>query len=622
MATYDYSQIMYGMILVFLLFVPIMMMMAFNYINKRNGCDFYHAIPVKRNSLYISSMLAVLLWTVIIILGGAATSIGVFSCSSYIAIEGSSWMFLLSILAGAVLVMGAFSIGIATTGTTFTNIVVSGMILLVPRIFIYVVVQMISQYIPFVYFGTGFAGLDYNMVVGTLTQIFMGNGLPAFDIISFAYSTILGLIYAVIGCLAFCKRRSESASMASISNVLQCIFRLIPSAFISLLATATVVRYIFQSDDYSESELLLIIIIYVVAVIAYFLYELITTRKWSRVVKSIKQLPILIGINIIVAAGMVGIHYDAVNNIPDADDINYIEVESIGRQNYLFNMLGKSQLSSDKAKELVSDVLKEEIGVYCDDYSRYNSEYVYSYQETDVAINTNRGTIRRRIYLNTTQLNTLVSEMTNAAKIESLSDVLPQYGDKGYTFESYDFSLDISELKQIYESVIEEIGTVEKLMNYTDSSYKYALCSIQLYRNDGGYVLSLPVNELTPNTAKLVYSLINGRTEKGIDELCNATQDDSTVINGNFMMADGSYYSFNRDADMDGELFVEPEDWAEIKDILERSSDTDINIGENVIYLWYSLSNDNDGSYSSSEHFYELSNDDYEELLKLLYIKY
>lgn len=60
--------------------VPVMSLIIWNYLNHRNGSDFYHAIASKRKAVYFSFFAAVLTWAAIIIGAITATTTLIYIC--------------------------------------------------------------------------------------------------------------------------------------------------------------------------------------------------------------------------------------------------------------------------------------------------------------------------------------------------------------------------------------------------------------------------------------------------------------------------------------------------------------------------------------------------------------
>lgn len=58
---FDVKYMMIVSAAIAVIIVPIMMLVAFNFLNKRNSCDFYHAIPVKRLPAFVGIIMAVVL---------------------------------------------------------------------------------------------------------------------------------------------------------------------------------------------------------------------------------------------------------------------------------------------------------------------------------------------------------------------------------------------------------------------------------------------------------------------------------------------------------------------------------------------------------------------------------
>ena len=140
------------LILCFCLLAPLMTLYIFDFMNRRASSDFYHSLPNSRASLFLSLLAAVLTWTLFAML--ASTVVSVVSLSflgRYFSLNLlGSLVFFFNVFAAAVLVATSVSVAMSVSGTTFTNIVVSLLLIFMPRLLIVVFSSLLGSIQPVV----------------------------------------------------------------------------------------------------------------------------------------------------------------------------------------------------------------------------------------------------------------------------------------------------------------------------------------------------------------------------------------------------------------------------------------------------------------------------------------
>ena len=194
-------QAHWSLFITFPVLVPVMTMMLFNFLNHRNASDFYHAIPDTRGSLYISYSAAILTWIGAII--GISTLFSVISVSllpTYYIIWSGVPKVLFLIISACVLVMGGVLIALGLTGTRMSNLMVTLIILFLPRVFVTVIMYILEEMMPFVAweYSTSLFNPRYDLIAGLPIALF--SGINPFQYVgSGVYSLILGLVYLMAG---------------------------------------------------------------------------------------------------------------------------------------------------------------------------------------------------------------------------------------------------------------------------------------------------------------------------------------------------------------------------------------------------------------------------------------
>lgn len=270
-----------------LFLAPLIVGRMFSFLNKRSSSDFYHAIPQKRSCLYLSFTAAALTWIVgTLIISGAAS----FACwnlvpNMYLSLAVTARC-VFSYTALGLLAAGCTLLASALTGNAFSCLFASVVILGLPALTLNAVGLYIGEfYDGFVFERSVFRYFGKNgfLPVANQESFYDPLGLAVLG----AYAAFL--LLAALGCVAFIRRGSETAEHSVSAPSLQHILRLSAALPIGLLVTG------FAIDGYFTDSLPLVLI----ALVVYFLCELITTRSLDKAFKTLPMfliLPVICGL--------------------------------------------------------------------------------------------------------------------------------------------------------------------------------------------------------------------------------------------------------------------------------------------------------------------------------------
>ena len=549
-AEFDYgnSYILVGLVFVF---IPIMLKVVFSYQNKRHASDLFHALPVKKEALYFSSLAAVLVWAILIMVIAIAlpllTATLIPKCEVYYlsVLQGLG-----NILAMVILVMGGFAIGINLTGTNFTNIAVSVMILLVPRIIIYAISAMVEKFMPFLVLttGTSITNIAYNMLFGWAIN------MHSYDIIqlpfsaSFVYTLAIGLIYVILGAVTYKCRKSEMASQPTAFKIVQPITRMIPAYLFGLIAVYFFLllrfRFIWEKgygDDKTANMYLWgMFSMIILSVIAYLVYELITTRSWKKVAQSAKKLPIL-GVLIVVTGGITycGISF-ALNREVKADKIKYITVSSKWADHWYENS-SNVKLVDDKLFEMIETKYRDNVNVFKDE------GYYPEMKGLKIGINQGGLTFYRTLFFNSDFEDYIEYVYVHEVNAQKEDFKLPSYGSGEFEFTiSGLYSTDFNK-ETAYNFLKEDLeaGSYRDQINVEDEE---VLCYAHInISGDNTIKADMPISKKTPKTYNYIMNEIEAAGDGKIDEfvemldsIINAEEPCDTYLGiGPFVCVDG-----------------------------------------------------------------------------------
>ena len=518
-------------VLVFAVIVPVMMLYLFSFLNRRNACDFYHSIPDTRNTVALSYGASILTWSMGIAVESLVISFLSAAVLKYVEISvGRVLVLFCAITAAVIFVMGVFLIAMSVTGTLFNNIVVAGMIMAVPRIFVTYAVYCITDAINVMTFSFGDSIFDdrLNVVTNLITGYMIRGDYQAWYLWeSVIYTFIVGVLYCIIGIRLFNKRKSETATCSAVSPRLQGILRLIPACTISLVP----LYYFYQLvavkgyiRSLNSEDIFVVVLMYVIAVVSVYLYEIITTGKLKNFKRATKSIAGLVIFNVITFVLLVIGFNIMLNDVPDVSSVEAVRFNklcgnyySYDDEDYFGSELSDISITSEEMKEVIVSELQrcvdaQKTGRYyemvaeSDEYSN-NSDYKIN----SVMVELDCGLISksRVIRLSEASATRVIELLAQEEKVRDLIytvaeqdeiDITPWYG------------ISDDDMYKIYVSYMEELKKMpfEKALNFVLENIPWEdyFEDIQVKYSNGKSSRMV----LTPDfkeTVSLFYKLVN-----------------------------------------------------------------------------------------------------------------
>ena len=499
----EYFYILYGLVFVG---IPLLMLVGFSYLNKRKSSDFYHAIPVRREAMFISGMAATFTWVVMILIVACVFTLAIVGIDGKLTIEISMFSSLFkTVIVTCIQVASVFALGIALTGNSFSSVLISLMIMFAPRVIIMIIMGSIQELVPFsvVDYGNSILNLNYNAV-----YMVVSGGIIDFPVTmeitdTYIYTIILSIVYIILACVAFVKRRSETASDATSYKIVQDISKMIPSYVCSLFAILLILMNMY--GDYEVMNYFGSFVLMVIAVVAYFIYDIVTTKKAKRVLINLKQLPIFLGIVFISGVVVVGGVEIGIKREVDANKIKEIRV--IDADN-LLTFLGyeKIELDDDEINKIIEMAYERQM--------KNSKVYTWDWDGTSVVIGIKQGltTFYREIYLKDDELKQLKIACIEACTEQKGEINLPKYSPRFRIDVDYQYIIEREYEDDLYNCLRDELKTVT-YKDYIDSSDEECLAYIYInkYDYDWGYAPSdgirIPINSLLPKTKNKILEL-------------------------------------------------------------------------------------------------------------------
>lgn len=486
--------------------VPMMMMVAFSYLKARKTSDFYHAIPVKRETMFFSTIVAALAWIVGIFIIACIIPLSMAAFTIAFKIDMVEfWNVIGNVFFTAVLVLASFALGVSLTGNGFTNFFVPLMIIFVPRVISTIIYNMAENFTPFLVLNVGNSLLNnqYNVIF----RIFSFDGISIPFWASALYTVILSAIYLTLGAIAFVKRKSEMAGQACAYKGVQIVSRML-LPFIVLLGALNFV--LMMTMDYSyeygyDTEYAIFCIALVlIAFTIYFIYELITTKRIKKVAKSLVWFPVLLGgvfiVGIIISIGSkISLSRDV-----DEDKINYLLVTDMCEY---FEDDKFHKLYNEDANEIIADAYIRQMDNVDDYYGHlwYDGDY-----DMDIVVGINQGgiTFYREIYLDYEEYAELYQICTKEIYGDDYKLEIPKYNIGNVYFDSsFITSSDEKKLYNILRDELKDIS-IKEVFEGEEDAFTHVNIYTYNYHSGGSNEWRIPISEATPKTLEAYIEMI------------------------------------------------------------------------------------------------------------------
>lgn len=511
-------------LLVFCVFAPLMAIMLFNFTTNRAASDFYFAIPKTRLTVYFSFFMSVLTWVVIML----AFGIGIPMVISLILNKflvynlAGSLFFIVQLFITSFYVIAACLLAISVTGTTFSNIVVSLLIIFVPRLFITAIAACGMSDLSYVEFfkTTSLLSHEVNMPVGMIINLLVyGKVELSTGWGAVIYTVILGIVYLILGAVLFNRHPSESSGKAGISDKMRAIFRIALGSAIGLgavaIAFSTFGLNLGPIEDFGTW--LSIVAVFTFAFVVYCAYELIMTKSMKSMVGSMKGFIIVLIIDIVAFGAIYGVRYSVESYKPEPEEISgiYLNYDSFGEE-YFGKITSDVMLKDKVVNRIVSDSLKETIKREKDRIKYDSYSYTENKNEWAVYIVSDGRKHYRRILVTKEDSEKIVLALEQSEALKKAFTDLPEPKNVISVYCHSEFNITEDEALEIYKTFREEVTSgsmpFSKYYNYIQGDFEGApLFGIdcEIYYNNKEYNLYFQIHNDFEETVNKYLSIIN-----------------------------------------------------------------------------------------------------------------
>ncbi len=325
-------------------FVLLFVLLMFGFLNDRKQSDFYHAIPQSRVCVYGSFMAAVLSWVIIIALSSLALEAicwGIMPGWSFAA--GDLILIFVAFMLGSLMLAGLMATAMMLTGTLISNLAIGALLVCFTRVICLIVVFILEDIVPvFALPAANWSFVAPQAFLPLAVLIQMAGGIPKEMVYTspalLTYTLIIGSFFIILAGWLYKKRRSEMAGQSAPSRGLQHIFRCAVTLPFALLCTALLLSSIY--NDYFDWPPFIIMLL--LTLIVYYMYELITSKNMGKMLRATPYLAIILVLSLVFGASMIAVRSHILDQDLTAENISSVT-----------NFMGVNEVYQDIAFEMI-----------------------------------------------------------------------------------------------------------------------------------------------------------------------------------------------------------------------------------------------------------------------------
>jgi len=347
----------------------LMPLILFSFLNKRRTSDFYHALPTSRAGVFVSFFAAVMAWILLDLIASTAVSVVTLSCfpKLFKIVWSSLLPTLCTSLAGSLMTAGCMTFAMCITGTLFTNLLIAALLFFGPRILMWYIGNCISECVRILPDMGNIPILDvsYNVPLSIINDVlYSGDGAALDNWTGIIYSAVIGFLYFIGALAVFRIRRSEAAEQPAATPLLQTVYRLTLTFFVTLIPVWAIFNIVAKEKMHvSYLDVFGIFVLYIVAALTFCIYELITTKKAKLLLKAAPTFIIVLVANLLLIGGMLLGSKSILAFRPTAEEIRSVSLANTesdtGNAAYFEHLVSKEKITDPDILKLVSKHLAD-----------------------------------------------------------------------------------------------------------------------------------------------------------------------------------------------------------------------------------------------------------------------
>ncbi len=553
-------------VMVSYLFIPIAAIIVFGVFNKRGGSDFFQSLPYTRTCIFVSFSAAVLTWGAIAASASVIASVVLHYILgfAFTIFLGNLWIALLVIIVSSLFGLACVLLSVSVTGTYFSNVILSLLVMYLPRALLTLFRITLSIRIPTfdpsvsVPFLSGNINLFVSRSISSdmyaLQLLGGGTAHPISYYISvympgIIYTLAVAVIYIAVALILFRRRESETATNSAINRGVQHTVRILLCFAISMVGTIILLNGKSVINDVAVAAVLAGIV-YMLALIVYMAYELITTKKMKKVLTSLPLILIVVAMNAALYFSVPLTENTVYSYRPAKDEIDSVSLsfsasayDPLGLgiiDDYIFSDGYESSYFTSKTEgirfddEGIKKIVADNISEFAEYYSKSDrssiSDDMYDRIKVGATVYQGGRQVFRYLYLPTddvVRITEMMSQNDDFKKaVYDIPDPYKGTATVSYTTFSKDALKDSDELEAVLPEILEsfrnEVSSLptETMYNMMSNPNSYAMVAVSYITEDmsDSIIISLS-EEYTPKTLSLFLSKMIRDDECPSDEI-------------------------------------------------------------------------------------------------------
>ncbi len=435
---------------------PLFFVVLFSFLHKRKESDFFHAIPYTRTCVYLSFGAAALTFIAAIMTASVISAGIIWGLNPYTTFDlGSVICVALMCFLAAAELSAIMMLALSLTGTPTTTFLMFALFTLFTRLIMMYFANIIDDNMsiidtndmPFFKF-TWF--LPFGMFMYAVSNPYYLSFNPLQSPANIIYTIIVTVLLFAAAWFFYKIRKSEMAGNTAPNRVAQHIFRILFTLPFALL----IPLFLLLEDD---MDFALFLVLSVITLLVYYLYELITTKRFKGFGMATALLPVLLVACLSFAGVYACIEYTLFEKSPDdPQKVAAVNIEADYQTNWddYQEYLLKDCYSSDP--EVINAAVKQmNLTVKGDRDDNHFEKYAGYGARSWITIRfkmSNGAIITRQVLFNDNDLKTMQKNYVNTVQVDTeafwalpdVQNITYIYGEmnsnNGYSYHYVDFS--------------------------------------------------------------------------------------------------------------------------------------------------------------------------------------
>ncbi len=378
---------------------PFFFLVLFSFLHKRKESDFFHAIPYTRTCVYLSFTAAALTFVFAIMIASAATAGILWALNPFTTFRfGELVTMTLMCMLAAAQISSIMILALTLTGTPTTTMLMFALFTLCTRFVMFYLGNCLDSTLDIIRISDlPYFGFSWFLPFGMFWFAISGGSYytdfnPFLSPANIIYTVIVTVALFAAAWFFYKIRKSEMAGNTAPNRVAQHIFRILFTLpFVLLIPMVLIME--------GGSEVTLIFVLVVISLLVYYLYELITTKRFKGFGKATALLPVLVVCCLLFTGAYYATQAVIFENSPDdPDEVVAITLDATARADWDDYQAYLLEDSESRDRDLIKTVVYNMTKTV--EMDKKNNYYAYdggSWLKIDMKLK-NGQTVTRRVY--------------------------------------------------------------------------------------------------------------------------------------------------------------------------------------------------------------------------------